>query len=180
LRDAAAVTTRSPSQEQLRVSFWSVRSEEVQAPVYMTEGSAGCDLAAALDAPITLAPLERSAVPTGIAVALPAGFEGQVRPRSGRALRDGLTVLNAPGTIDADYRGEIRVLLVNLGARPCTIEPGERIAQLVVAPVTRVRWEREAGGEGHDTPRGGGGFGHTGLGGQGRGERSRPQGGEEA
>ena len=156
--------------------------EGLALPAYQSADAAGLDLLAAVpeNAPLVLAPGKHAMVPTGLAIALPPGFEAQVRPRSGLAAKHGITVLNSPGTIDADYRGEIRVLLVNLGARPCTIEPGERVAQLVVAPVTRVRWEREAGGEGHDTPRGGGGFGHTGLAGQGRGERSRSQGGEEA
>ena len=107
-------------------------------PRYATDGAAGLDLTAAIDGPIVLAPQERTRVPTGLVIALPAGHEGQVRPRSGLAAKLGLTVLNAPGTIDEDYRGELQVLLVNLGSAPATIEPGDRIAQLVVAPVTRV------------------------------------------
>ena len=107
-------------------------------PSYATAGAAGLDLSAALDAPLTLAPGARAAVPTGLSIALPAGHEGQVRPRSGLASRHGVTVVNAPGTIDEDYRGEVRVLLVNLGSEPYVIQPGDRIAQLVVAPVTRV------------------------------------------
>jgi dUTP pyrophosphatase len=132
----------------------------------MTEGAAGCDLAAALEAAIDLEPGARALVPTGLAIALPAGLEGQVRPRSGLAIRHGLTVLNAPGTIDADYRGEIQVALVNLGKESVRIHPGDRIAQLVVSPVVRVSWvEREHGGEEGDlaTARGAGGFGHTGV-----------------
>ncbi|MBX3275570.1 MAG: dUTP diphosphatase [Sandaracinaceae bacterium] len=133
---------------------------DARLPVYATEGAAGLDLAAALDAPLTLAPGARAAVPTGLAIQLPPGTEGQVRPRSGLAARHGVTVLNAPGTIDEDYRGEVRVLLVNLGAEPYAIEPGERIAQLVVAPVTRVRCEEV--GALDATERGVGGFGSTG------------------
>ena len=144
------------------MAFWSVADGPVNAPGYMTAGSSGCDLTAALEAPLTLAPLERQAVPTGIAMALPDGFEAQVRPRSGLALHHGVTILNAPGTIDSDYRGEIRVLLVNLADQPYTIHPGDRIAQLVVAPVVRVVWEQTADGEAHETARGAGGFGHTG------------------
>ena len=129
-------------------------------PRYMTEHAAGLDLAAAIDAPVTLSPLGRARVGTGLAIALPEGYEAQVRPRSGLALRDGITLLNTPGTIDADYRGEIGVILVNLGADPVTIRPGDRIAQMIVAPVTRIEWREVDALD--DTPRGGGGFGHTG------------------
>jgi dUTP pyrophosphatase len=118
------------------------------------------DLAADVDRVVTLQPLDRCAIPTGVAIEIPSGFEGQVRPRSGRALRDGLTVANAPGTIDSDYRGEIQVIMVNLGRSPVSIEPGDRIAQLVIAPVARATLlEVEVLA---DTSRGGGGFGHTG------------------
>jgi dUTP pyrophosphatase len=130
-------------------------------PAYATADAAGVDLAAALEAPLTLAPGERQAVPTGIALALPPGWEGQVRPRSGLALKHGITILNSPGTIDADYRGEIRVILANLGSAPVTIARGERIAQLVIAPVSRAVLEVVA-----DLPatlRGSGGFGSTGT-----------------
>jgi len=130
-------------------------------PAYATADAAGVDLAAALEAPLTLAPGERQAVPTGIALALPPGWEGQVRPRSGLALNHGITILNSPGTIDADYRGEIRVILANLGSAPVTIARGERIAQLVIAPVSRAVLEVVA-----DLPatlRGSGGFGSTGT-----------------
>ena len=130
-------------------------------PAYATADAAGVDLAAAIEAPLTLAPGERRDVPTGIALALPAGWEGQVRPRSGLALRHGITVLNSPGTIDADYRGEIRVILANLGAAPVTIARGERIAQLVIAPVSRAVWDVVA--ELPATARGSGGFGSTGT-----------------
>ena len=129
-------------------------------PRYQSEHAAGLDLLAVLDEPLVLAPLGRAAVPTGIAVEIPSGFEGQVRPRSGRALDEGLTLVNSPGTIDADYRGEVKVILVNLGQRPITIKPGERIAQLVIAPVARAQLiEVEQLGT---TTRGPGGFGHTG------------------
>jgi dUTP pyrophosphatase len=133
---------------------------EARLPRYMTEGAAGMDLAAALSEPLVVAPGARLGVPTGLALELPPGFEGQVRPRSGLALRAGVTVVNAPGTIDADFRGELVVLLVNLGAEPHTIQPSDRIAQLVIAPVTRAEVEEvaELGG----TERGAGGFGHTG------------------
>lgn len=129
-------------------------------PAYATAQSAGLDLSAALDAPITLKPLERVAIPTGLAVQISAGFEGQVRARSGRALDDGLAVLNAPGTIDPDYRGEIKVILINLGARSVEIRSGERIAQLIIAPVAHARIVEVENLDG--TARGPGGFGHTG------------------
>ncbi len=133
---------------------------DLPRPAYATPGSAGVDLAAALEAPLVLRPGARADVPTGIALALPEGYEGQVRPRSGLALRSGIAVLNSPGTIDADYRGEIRVILANLGGEPVTISRGERIAQLVVAPVSRVAFTRvEALPE---SRRGAGGFGSTG------------------
>jgi dUTP pyrophosphatase len=122
--------------------------------------SAGVDLLAALAEPLVLAPGARAAVPTGVALALPAGWEGQVRPRSGLALRHGVTLLNSPGTIDSDYRGEVKVILADLGAEPVTINRGERIAQLVVAPVSRVAFERVASLP--ETLRGAGGFGSTG------------------
>jgi len=132
-----------------------------ELPRYMTEGSAGMDLAAALEQPLELAPHGgRALVPTQLAVELPPGHEGQVRPRSGLAVKHGVTVLNAPGTIDEDYRGEVKVALVNLGPEPFRVEPGMRVAQLIVAPVTRV--EVQAVDELRETDRGGGGFGHTG------------------
>jgi dUTP pyrophosphatase len=133
-------------------------------PQHETELSAGADLRAAVPSadPITLAPGEHALVPTGLQVALPAGYEGQVRPRSGLAMRHGITVLNSPGTIDADYRGEVKVLLVNHGPEPFAIERGERIAQLVVARHAHVTWTEE--GELEETVRGAGGFGSTGTG----------------
>ena len=131
-----------------------------QAPRYMSEGAAGMDLASAADGPVRLEPGARAGVPTGLGVEIPSGFEGQVRPRSGLALRFGVTILNAPGTIDCDYRGELTVLLVNLGNEAQVINPGDRIAQLVIAPVTRVALAETD--ELTDTARGSGGFGHTG------------------
>lgn len=131
-------------------------------PEYATADAAGMDLVAAVTAPVTLAPGERGLVPTGLAIALPPGFEAQVRPRSGLALKHGITLLNSPGTIDADYRGEIGVILVNLGQAPFTVERGLRIAQMVVAPVTRVTWAETAALP--ETARGAGGFGSTGVG----------------
>lgn len=130
-------------------------------PAYATEQSAGLDLLAAVAAPVTLAPGERALIPTGIAIALPAGTEAQVRPRSGLALKHGITVLNSPGTIDADYRGEIGVVLVNLGDAPFTVERGTRIAQMIVAPYLRAGWRPVDSLE--DSARGAGGFGSTGL-----------------
>ncbi|HUH02058.1 MAG TPA: dUTP diphosphatase [Kofleriaceae bacterium] len=143
-----------------RVELRRLRPDAVE-PRYMTDAAAGLDLAAAIDAPQVLVPGARAAVGTGWAMAIPVGFEGQVRPRSGLALRHGLTVANAPGTIDADYRGEVKVLLVNLGAEPIVIEPGQRIAQLVIAPVARA--ELAVVAELGDSSRGGGGFGSTGT-----------------
>lgn len=142
------------------VAICRLRADAI-LPAYMTEHAAGMDLCAALDAPLVLAPGERLIVPTGIALAIPPGFEGQVRPRSGLAHRHGLTLLNTPGTIDADYRGEIGVLMINLGSEPVTIRHGDRIAQLVIAPVMQVRLQLVASLDA--TARGAGGFGHTGI-----------------
>ena len=129
-------------------------------PAYATALSAGMDLRACLESPITLGPLERALVPTGLFIALPPGFEAQVRPRSGLAAKQGVTVLNTPGTIDADYRGEIKVILVNLSNVHFEIVPGERIAQLVVARHERVEWEETDSLD--ETERDAGGFGSTG------------------
>lgn len=137
--------------------------EGLALPRYETEGAAGMDLVAALPEaePLTLAPGARALVPTGFAIALPAGFEAQVRPRSGLAAKNGVTVLNSPGTIDCDYRGEVKVILINLGAEPFTVARGTRIAQMVIAPVTQGRLaEVETLDE---TARGAGGFGSTGT-----------------
>lgn len=131
-------------------------------PQYATPSSAGVDLRAAIDSPIVLKPLQRAMVPTGLYMAIPEGFEGQVRPRSGLAAKRGVTVLNTPGTIDADYRGEIKVILVNLSPDEFVIEPGERIAQMVFARHEKAEWEEVESLE--ETLRGEGGFGSTGLG----------------
>lgn len=129
-------------------------------PAYATPQSAGVDLKAHLDAPVVLQPLQRTLVPTGLYIALPKGYEAQVRPRSGLALKHGITVLNTPGTVDADYRGELRVILVNLSDQPFEIVPGERIAQMVIARHEQVEWEQVE--ELDQTERGAGGFGSTG------------------
>lgn len=129
-------------------------------PAYETQSSAGMDLRANLDAPITLGTLQRALVPTGIFIELPSGFEAQIRPRSGMAVKHGISLVNTPGTIDADYRGEIKVILVNLSDTPFVVNDGERICQMVVARHERVEWEpTDCLGE---TERGAGGFGHTG------------------
>ena len=129
-------------------------------PAYATPQSAGMDIRANLTAPVELKPLERKLIPTGLYIALPEGYEAQLRPRSGLALKHGLTLLNTPGTIDADYRGEIGVILVNLSAEPFTIADGERICQMVITTHAHVEWE--AVGTLDETERGAGGFGHTG------------------
>ncbi|MGM9692506.1 MAG: dUTP diphosphatase [Alloprevotella sp.] len=130
-------------------------------PEYATEQSAGMDLRANIDAPVTLAPLQRALIPTGLFMALPKGYEAQVRPRSGLAIKHGIGVLNAPGTIDADYRGEIKVILVNLSAEPFTINDGDRIAQMVIARHETIVWQPAT--ELSETERGAGGFGHSGV-----------------
>jgi dUTP pyrophosphatase len=135
--------------------------ESAILPEYMTEMAAGMDLHAALDAPLHLSPGQRCLVPTGIAMAIPPGFEGQVRPRSGLALKKGLTLVNAPGTIDADYRGEIGVIVINHGREEVAIAPADRIAQLVIAPVRRAVLSVVDSLE--ETSRSEGGFGHTGF-----------------
>jgi dUTP pyrophosphatase len=134
--------------------------EGLPLPRYASEGAAGCDLHAAVGAPMTLAPGERGAVPTGFAIAIPEGFEGQVRARSGLALKSGIVCVNAPGTIDSDYRGEVKVILGNFGSAPFEIRRGDRIAQLVVSPVARAAFEPAS--ELPETGRGAGGFGSTG------------------
>src|SRR5690349_18916064 len=134
---------------------------DLPLPAYATAQSAGLDLMAALQGEITLAPGERRLIPTGLAIALPAGFEAQVRPRSGLALKHGVTVLNSPGTIDADYRGEVQVLLINHGQAPFVIRRGDRIAQMVVAPVTQIAWKTVERLD--ETERGSGGYGSTGI-----------------
>ena len=134
---------------------------DLPLPAYATPAAAGMDLLAAVAEPVTLRPGERRLIPSGIALAVPEGFEAQIRPRSGLALRHGVTVLNSPGTIDADYRGEIGVLLVNLGEAPFTIARGDRIAQMVVSPVARASWSETT--DLPESERGAGGFGSTGI-----------------
>ena len=148
--------------ENVRIVIKRLRNNQpLSLPQYMTEGSSGMDLFASLENDVTLQPGERRMIPTAISVAIPEGFEGQVRPRSGLALRKGIGIINAPGTIDADYRGEIGVLLINFGKEPVTLHHGDRIAQLVISRVFRAVWE-----EAEDLPpssRQAGGFGHTGV-----------------
>lgn len=145
--------------ERVPVRIKRLRPDAV-LPRPMTEHSAGLDLTASIDGPVTLRPLGRARIGTGIAISLPEGYEAQVRPRSGLAMRHGVTLLNSPGTIDADYRGEIGVILVNLGADPVTIQPGDRIAQMVVTAVRGIEWLEVENLD--ETPRGSGGFGHSG------------------
>ena len=130
-------------------------------PAYATEHSAGMDIRANLSEPMTLAPMQRCLVPTGLYIALPKGFEAQIRPRSGLALKKGITVLNSPGTIDADYRGEVCIILINLSTEPFVIEDGERIAQMVIARHEQAEWQEVDALDA--TERGAGGFGHTGV-----------------
>ena len=132
-----------------------------ELPQYITPDSAGMDLRASLSEPVTLAPMQRALIPTGIYIALPKGYECQIRPRSGLALKHGVTVLNSPGTIDADYRGEIGVILVNLSDKPFVVNNGERICQMVVARYDCVAWQQVETLD--ETERGAGGFGHTGV-----------------
>jgi len=146
----------------MKIYFKRLRANHpVSVPQYMTSGASGMDLFASLEREVTLGPGERKLIPTGICVAIPEGFEGQIRPRSGLAVRKGIGIVNAPGTIDSDYRGEIGILLINLGKEPFTVHNGERIAQIVISQVFRATLE-----ELEDlpaTPRQGGGFGHTGI-----------------
>jgi dUTP pyrophosphatase len=150
-----------PNIDQVVVHVRRVGQVKVPLPTYQTELAAGMDLVAAIDGPLTIAPLARVLVPTGISIALPPGFEGQVRPRSGLAWSRGLTILNAPGTIDADYRGEVKVLLVNLGAEAADVLPGERIAQIVIARHAHAQLKVVEALD--DTARGSGGYGSTGY-----------------
>lgn len=138
-----------------------INTSSYPLPAYETLGAAGMDLRASISENINLKPLQRTAVPTGLFIELPLGYEAQIRPRSGMALKKGLGVLNSPGTIDADYRGEIKIILVNLSEQEVTVEPGERIAQMVVAKHERVEWVPVE--QLSSTQRGDGGFGHTGA-----------------
>ncbi len=151
----------TPAQEVAVAVEVLPHAEGLPLPRYETAQAAGLDLRAAVEAPVRLRPGERTAVPTGLKLALPAGYEAQVRPRSGLALKQGIALVNSPGTIDADYRGEIKVIVINLGQEPVVISRGDRIAQMVVAPVTRVCLQ--AVGNVDETQRGSGGFGHTGM-----------------
>ena len=135
--------------------------EDIALPAYESSHAAGMDVRAAVSAPVTIAPGERAMVPTGLHIELPEGLEAQIRPRSGLAARKGVTILNSPGTIDADYRGEIRIIMINHGSEAFIIKRGDRIAQMIVAPVLQVRWEQAS--VLNDTARGQGGFGHTGA-----------------
>jgi dUTP pyrophosphatase len=144
----------------LMIAVARVGTLEVPLPRYQTQGSAGMDLHAALAAPVTIAPLARVKIPTGLAFAIPSGFEGQVRPRSGLAVRSGLTVLNTPGTVDSDYRGEVQVVLVNVSDVEVTVAPLERIAQLVITPIARAELILLPSLD--PTERGDGGYGSTG------------------
>jgi len=135
--------------------------EDLGLPAYATEAAAGLDLKAALTEPFTLKPGERGVVPTGLKMAIPAGFEGCVRPRSGLAMKQGLTLTNSPGTVDSDYRGEVKVLLINLGQEPVILKRGDRIAQMLISPVAQAQIVKVEKVD--DTVRGAGGFGHTGL-----------------
>ena len=148
--------------KQVKVSITQLgHATGLDLPAYATAQSAGVDLSAAVDAPVMLKPGERALIPTGLAIALPEGYEAQVRPRSGLAAKNGVTVLNSPGTIDADYRGEIKVILANLGTENFTVERGMRVAQMVIAAYARVDWN--AVSQLDETARGTGGFGSTGM-----------------
>lgn len=138
-----------------------VNNSNNELPNYSTSSSAGMDLRAMIDSPVTINPGERTLIPTGLHVALPEGYEMQIRPRSGLALKNGISLVNTPGTIDADYRGDIGVILINLGSEPFEVKPGDRIAQAVVTTYTRVVWNQVDSLE--STERGEGGFGHTGT-----------------
>lgn len=147
--------------EEKEITVKVVNKSGNQLPAYSTPDSAGMDLRASLSEPVELAPMQRALIPTGIYIALPKGYECQIRPRSGLALKHGVTVLNSPGTIDADYRGEICVILVNLSDKPFIVNNGERICQMVVTRYNRVEWEQVDSLD--ETERGAGGFGHTGV-----------------
>jgi len=160
---AATLDTAPPANEAVRLTVMRLpHNADLPLPAYETAQAAGMDLPAAVDEALTIAPGHRALVPTGLAIALPPGFEAQIRPRSGLAARDGVTVLNTPGTVDADYRGEVKVILINLGDAPFTVTRGMRIAQMVIAPVVQAAVSEADTLP--DTPRGTGGFGSTGRG----------------
>jgi len=144
-----------------RIKVKIINNSGFDLPAYETFSSAGMDVRAALKEPVTLGPLERRLIPTGLRVQLPHGYEMQIRPRSGLALRHGISLANTPGTVDADFRGEIGIVLINLSNEPFTVKPGERICQMVITRYTRVEWEPTDSID--ETERGDGGFGHTGL-----------------
>ena len=150
---------KNMSQDKIKVKI--INRSGYDLPAYETPSSAGMDIRAAITEPLVLGPLERTLVPTGLRVELPRGYEMQIRPRSGLALRNGISLVNTPGTVDADYRGEIGVILINLSNEPFTVNPGERIAQMVISAYTKVEWEPTR--ELDRTVRGDGAFGHTGL-----------------
>ena len=158
--NATALQKANDNQVGIPLKIWD-HARDLPLPAYATGQAAGMDVVAALDAPLTLNPGERAMIPTGLSIALPAGFECQIRPRSGLAAKNGVTVLNSPGTVDADYRGEIKVILINLGQEPFLIERGMRIAQMVIARYTQAAWEVVADLD--QTERGAGGFGSTGT-----------------
>lgn len=148
--------------ERISIKIKRVRSSsDISLPRHMTSHSAGMDLYADVESEIELQPMERRLIPTGIAISLPDGFEAQIRPRSGLAINHGVTLLNSPGTIDADYRGEISIIMINVGDKPFIIKRGDRVAQMVINKIYHVSWDTVD--ELDDTKRGAGGFGHTGL-----------------
>ena len=144
----------------LKINVRIINRSSNDLPTYATTGSAGMDIRADLPGPVVLKSLERQLIPTGLFIELPLGYEAQIRPRSGMAIKHGITCLNTPGTIDSDYRGEIKVILINLSGEEQTLHPGDRIAQMVIAPVEQVEWEQVE--TINDTVRSAGGFGHTG------------------
>lgn len=145
----------------VRISHTDYGSNDLQIPEYATEGAAGMDVCAAVNSDVQIAPFETKLIPTGFSIELPQGYEAQIRPRSGLALKNQVGILNSPGTIDSDYRGEVKILLTNFGKDPFTVKRGDRIAQMIIHRYTRVEWERVD--QVNTTPRGSGGFGHTGV-----------------
>ena len=146
---------------KVRISHIDGETGELLLPEYATEGAAGMDICAAVESEIQIAPLETKLIPTGFSIELPQGYEAQIRPRSGLALKHQVGILNSPGTIDSDYRGEVKIILTNFGKEPFTVRRGDRIAQMVVHRFARVEWERVE--QVNTTTRGAGGFGHTGV-----------------
>jgi dUTP pyrophosphatase len=148
-------------QVKVRISRATEGTNDVALPVYATDGSAGMDVCAAVDSEVRIDPLETKLIPTGFSIELPNGYEAQIRPRSGLALKHQVGILNSPGTIDSDYRGEVKILLTNFGREPFTVRRGDRVAQMVVHRYSRVEWEEVE--RVNETSRGAGGFGHTGI-----------------